>query len=290
MEHEQTKNIIQYLTILELPLDKPITEQDVKSQYRKLVHVYHPDASVDVYQDGERFKLLQKAYEYLKEDLDYVNSLIRNNFQNNASYNSNSYGYKQEERQNTSYQTKPTNSSNFSGSGLNSLIFYQWRKTSKFHFYTAIAGIGLALLIFVFGFLPYVSRDVYTGLMSSWTTYLLYTSSADSYGVYHCAIAFNFVLIIMLIFNFLIAYFQKKADYYSLLSTVVRLVFSFLTFGLAIPQAVFHMIVIGDQMYAAPEVGAYLLMCLTWLIVILYLVKTIVTAIPFFKYIISKLK
>ena len=74
------KKVIQYLTILELSLDKPITQELVRTQYRKLVKIYHPDAHEEHYGDGERFKLLHEAYEFCYENVDYVNKLIASDF------------------------------------------------------------------------------------------------------------------------------------------------------------------------------------------------------------------
>ena len=82
-----TKTIIQYLTIMELPLDKPISQEIVKAQYRKLVKVYHPDAHQEIYADGERFKLLKNAYDFLFANVELVNKLIATNFKNAGSYN-----------------------------------------------------------------------------------------------------------------------------------------------------------------------------------------------------------
>ena len=86
------KVIIQYLTILELPLDKPISKEIVKAQYHKLAKIYHPDGHQDVYTDGERFKLLHEAYDYCINNIDYINDLISKDFsQNNTNQKTNNH-------------------------------------------------------------------------------------------------------------------------------------------------------------------------------------------------------
>ena len=72
--------IIQYLTILGLPLNKPIDKDAVKSQYRKLAKIYHPDSQDGHYRDGEKFEFLHEAYEYCSGNVEHVNRLIANGF------------------------------------------------------------------------------------------------------------------------------------------------------------------------------------------------------------------
>lgn len=73
-------NTIKCLTLLEFPTNKTITVEAIRSQYRKISHVYHPDVSNDRYKDGERFKELSEAQEYLIKNIDIVNRLIASNF------------------------------------------------------------------------------------------------------------------------------------------------------------------------------------------------------------------
>lgn len=77
--------IISYLNLLELPTNKPITEEDVQSSYRKLSKIYHPDVANDRYKDGKKFIQLQEAREYLISNISEVNSLIRNGFSSSSS-------------------------------------------------------------------------------------------------------------------------------------------------------------------------------------------------------------
>ncbi|MBO7078947.1 MAG: InlB B-repeat-containing protein, partial [Bacilli bacterium] len=85
--------IISYLNILELPTDSPIDEYSVKSAYRKLSQVYHPDTANKRYADGEKFKELKIAEEYLLNNMAYVNSLIRNGFSQSNSYSTSNDAY-----------------------------------------------------------------------------------------------------------------------------------------------------------------------------------------------------
>ena len=70
-------NIIKYLELLELPIDKQIDINIVKSQYRMLCKKYHPDyTDVEEYKDGKLLKDITIAYKYLNDNIDYVNSLL----------------------------------------------------------------------------------------------------------------------------------------------------------------------------------------------------------------------
>ena len=88
--------IISYLNILELPNDKPITVDLVNEAYRKLSHIYHPDVANARYKDGKKFVELKDAHDYLIENIDYVNGLIRNSFSSNGNqsrYSTNDAAY-----------------------------------------------------------------------------------------------------------------------------------------------------------------------------------------------------
>lgn len=72
--------IISYLNILELPNDNLITSDQVNEAYRKLSHIYHPDVANARYKDGKKFVELKDAHDYLIDNIDYVNNLIKNSF------------------------------------------------------------------------------------------------------------------------------------------------------------------------------------------------------------------
>lgn len=72
--------IISYLNLLELPIDKPITQDAVIDAYRKLSKIYHPDVANSRYKDGKKFIELQEAKDYLLNNLSYVNNLISSGF------------------------------------------------------------------------------------------------------------------------------------------------------------------------------------------------------------------
>ena len=77
--------IISYLNILELATDKPISEEIVKEAYRKLAQIYHPDVANARYKDGKKFIQLKEARDFLIDNIDSVNSLIRNGFSSSSS-------------------------------------------------------------------------------------------------------------------------------------------------------------------------------------------------------------
>lgn len=83
MNNNEVIIIIQYLTLLELDIDKTITHQNIQSQFRKLSHIYHPDIANERYSDGKKFIELQQAKEYLISNIEYVNIMIRNGFRTN---------------------------------------------------------------------------------------------------------------------------------------------------------------------------------------------------------------
>lgn len=288
MEHEEPKVVIQYLTILELSLDNSISRDIIKTQYRKLVHVYHPDASVDVYHDGERFKLLQKAYEYLSEDIEYVNSLIRNNFSNGSFYSNSSIHRESPKQEQNAYQTRPA----YNPKKKPNLYGNNWQKTRKFHFVSSMIGGLLVIFIFAFGFIDYVTitnvEGSYPNIYYTQYTYNLYSSTQDYYGVYHCAVAFNSIVIGLLIVGLLVSLKQIKNNEETWKPGFLRLILNFITFGLSIPLAVFHMIVAGGSMYASGAGGAIVLTIFTWIIIALFFIKTIVSLIPFIKIFFSR--
>ena len=72
------KLIVKYLTLLELPLDKFLTIEKVKENYRKLSHVYHPDAANERYKDGKKFIELKEAYEYVINHINEINKEMGN--------------------------------------------------------------------------------------------------------------------------------------------------------------------------------------------------------------------
>ena len=83
-------NTIKCLTLLEFPTNQAITVEAVRSQYRKISHVYHPDVSNARYKDGERFKELNAAQEYLIENIEIVNKQIAANFASSSQRSTNS--------------------------------------------------------------------------------------------------------------------------------------------------------------------------------------------------------
>lgn len=68
----------------------------VNELYRKLSHIYHPDVANARYKDGKKFVELKDAHDYLIENIDYVNGLIRNSFSSNGNqsrYSTNDAAY-----------------------------------------------------------------------------------------------------------------------------------------------------------------------------------------------------
>ena len=84
MDNSQIKK---YILLLELPLDKAISLDDIKRAYRRLSKKYHPDTASVEYKDGKKFTELTRAKDYLIENLDYVNRIIANG-QINSTYSS----------------------------------------------------------------------------------------------------------------------------------------------------------------------------------------------------------
>lgn len=91
-------NTIKCLTLLEFNTTERISVESVRSQYRKLSSVYHPDVSNKRYKDGERFKELNAAQEYLINNIDLVNQQIATNFS--------STGYSSKSNQDPTYTKK----------------------------------------------------------------------------------------------------------------------------------------------------------------------------------------
>lgn len=91
--------VISYLTLLELSIDSKITEEQVKTAYRRLSKIYHPDLSNERYKDGKKFIQLQEAKDYLINNLSYVNRLIASNFSTGSSHTSSNYDYEAKQRE-----------------------------------------------------------------------------------------------------------------------------------------------------------------------------------------------
>ena len=84
MDNSQIKK---YILLLELPLDKAISLDDIKRAYIRLSKKYHPDTASVEYKDGKKFTELTRSKDYLIDNLDYVNRIIANG-QINSSYSS----------------------------------------------------------------------------------------------------------------------------------------------------------------------------------------------------------
>jgi uncharacterized metal-binding protein YceD (DUF177 family)/uncharacterized protein YktA (UPF0223 family) len=91
--------VISYLTLLELSTDLKINEEQVKTAYRQLSKIYHPDLSNEKYKDGKKFIQLQEAKDYLINNLAYVNRLIASNFSTGSSHTSSNYDYEAKQRE-----------------------------------------------------------------------------------------------------------------------------------------------------------------------------------------------
>ena len=69
--------IEKYYKILEFQLDSVLTEELIKSQYRKVVKKYHPDTCAEEYKDGKDFLLLKEAYDFLLQNFESLNLVMR---------------------------------------------------------------------------------------------------------------------------------------------------------------------------------------------------------------------
>lgn len=80
MESQEIIIIIQYLTLMELDIHAPISEEIIQREYRRLAKIYHPDVANLRYKDGNKFKELNAARAYLITNLDKVNNYISKGF------------------------------------------------------------------------------------------------------------------------------------------------------------------------------------------------------------------
>ena len=72
--------ILHYLRILELPTDKSISQEEMRSKFRKLAKKYHPDVASEKDKDGSRFVEIKKAYDWLNKNIEYTNRQIASGF------------------------------------------------------------------------------------------------------------------------------------------------------------------------------------------------------------------
>ena len=71
------ENIKKYIELLELPQDEQLNLEKIKQQYRLLFKKYHPDyTQCEEYKDGKKLKKITEAYQYLQDNIDYVNNLL----------------------------------------------------------------------------------------------------------------------------------------------------------------------------------------------------------------------
>lgn len=68
-----------YYEILEISVATPLSEELIKTQYRKLVKKYHPDTCIDEYKDGTKFLLLKEAYDFLLHNYESLNLVMKIN-------------------------------------------------------------------------------------------------------------------------------------------------------------------------------------------------------------------
>ncbi len=68
--------VFKYLKIFNLDTTKHLDLEALNREYRKLAKIYHPDAMNSLYSDGKMFVEINNAYDYLKDNSLYVNSLI----------------------------------------------------------------------------------------------------------------------------------------------------------------------------------------------------------------------
>lgn len=74
------RKVIAALTTLGLPIDKTFTVDELHEHYRKLAKGYHPDSGSSAFSDGEQFKKLSEAYEFIKKNYIYVDFYIKNDY------------------------------------------------------------------------------------------------------------------------------------------------------------------------------------------------------------------
>ena len=82
------KLAVEYLTILELPLNERLTIAVVKENYQRLSHIYHPDTSSEEYKDGQKFIELKNAYDFVTDNIVKINKAIRDGSLNQTVDNS----------------------------------------------------------------------------------------------------------------------------------------------------------------------------------------------------------
>ena len=69
--------VVKSLTILELPFNKRLTISEVKENYQRLSHLYHPDTASEEYKDGQKFIELKNAYDFVTDNIVKINKAIR---------------------------------------------------------------------------------------------------------------------------------------------------------------------------------------------------------------------
>lgn len=71
------KKIIEYLSVLDLPMSSPISKEQLKEQYLRLEKIYKPEVAPAAYKDGKRYAFIKEAYQNIYQQLPKVNLYIR---------------------------------------------------------------------------------------------------------------------------------------------------------------------------------------------------------------------
>jgi len=88
MDDSVKKGIVKMLTLLGLSINKPYSKEMVSNNFRKLSKKYHPDVAEEKYKDGEKFKEILNAKDFLISNIDEVNDMIEDGLDDRTSYNS----------------------------------------------------------------------------------------------------------------------------------------------------------------------------------------------------------
>lgn len=71
------QKIIEYLSVLDLPMSSPISKEQLKEQYLRLEKIYKPEVAPAAFKDGKRYALIKEAYQNISQLLPKVNLYIR---------------------------------------------------------------------------------------------------------------------------------------------------------------------------------------------------------------------
>lgn len=155
--------VLEYLRILGIPTDVDFNEEDINRNFKMMANLYHPDKN-KINDNGEKFKRLQEAKDFLLSNFNLVKNLKLHESIN-------------------SYNSSDNNYNTFSNSTIKNtykkINLYDVEKKRKKLFYNLnilifplLLSIILSVFILIFGFIPRETKFEWYTVIEYWNSNL----------------------------------------------------------------------------------------------------------------------